>query len=164
MTEQAKFTEIELKAWRAEYAAGATEEQFDLWIANCERRNLIPVQDVVLQIRSSREWDPQTKAKVFVKKAIYITTIAALRKIALRTSKYGGPLPTEWIYIDDDGNPSLVSEVMLPDPADKSRPRTPWAVRSQIVHTDYKQPVTAIARFGAYAQTYKNDEGVFLNQ
>src|SRR5208283_2557870 len=31
-------------------------------------------------------------------------------------------------------------------------------------HQDYEQPVTVVARFGAYAQTFKGDDGsIFLN-
>jgi hypothetical protein len=41
-----------LKALRAEYASKATDDQFNLWIEECRSKDLRPVEDVVLQIRT----------------------------------------------------------------------------------------------------------------
>jgi hypothetical protein len=175
------FTEQELKSIRAVHAPSATDDQFAVWIAHCKQRNLVPGQDVLLQIRTSKEWDPNIRARVPKANLVLVTTISALRKIAERTGKYGGPLPPEWVYLDLDGNPTIKSKVPLcvgkPKSANMAAPesplgptfQTPWAAIACIRRTDWSDPVQGIARFGAYAQTYGgNDEDgnkqVFLNQ
>lgn len=155
-----KFTQEELAAFRAEYAKGATDTQFDLFIAECEARNLRPGTHLVAQLRSSKEYDTTLNASVFVKKIFWITTIGALRLIALRTGQYGGPSDPEFIYLDTDGSPSLVSKIPLPHPENKSLPREPWAVRVSVKRKDFSEPVTSIVRFDAVASTrVLNDNG-----
>jgi hypothetical protein len=145
-----------LKALRAEYASKATDDQFNLWIEECRSKDLRPVEDVVLQIRTSKEYDPDLKAKVAVKKAVYITTIRALTKIASRTGKYKGKLPTEWIYTSPTFQPSIISTIPLPDPENPRLPLEPWAARVRVQHADFPEPVEEVVRFHAYAQTYRN--------
>ena len=152
-TVQSKYTEQELKDWKKEYAGNATEEQFRLWIADCERRNLVPVRDVVLQVRRVSEYDPAVRAKVYKTKAVHITTIGAFRKIAERTGKYGGQLPSTWIYLNAEGMPTLESGVPLPDMGSTIIVRQPWAVRVAVKRNDFDQPTVVVARFWAYAQT-----------
>src|SRR6266436_6873068 len=105
------FTEKDLQALRQEYASNSTDAQFELWISTCKRRNLVPVEDVVLQIRSVKEYDETAKARVFKKKAIFITTIRALLRLAERTGKYKGFTPVEWIYLDNELSPTVFSAI-----------------------------------------------------
>lgn len=163
-TTKLEFTEKQLAAWRKEYASQATDEQFNLWIEDCKMRGLVPVRDVVLQIRGVKEYDAEAGAKVFKKKAIYITTIAALRKLAQRSKLYAGQLPTRWIYLDTDGSPSIESEVPLPVAGSTEAPREPWAVRVRVLRKDFSEPLQHVARFNAYAQTYTKDNKSYLNQ
>src|ERR1700681_4702080 len=109
------YSDKELQALKKEHAPDATQEQFDLWIVECRNRKAVPVHDIFLQIRSVKEWNEDTKTKVFKKKAIYGTTIGFLRKIADRTTHYAGQLPSIWIYLDDQGNPTVESKVALKD-------------------------------------------------
>lgn len=150
----AEFTAKELAALKKEQAAGATDEQFELWIADCRLRELIPGRDVLLQLRTVDEYDPAVRAKVKRTKAIYITTIGGIRKLAEGTGKYAGQLPSKWIYLDDKGLPTIESEVPLPDPAKPPYPLLPWAARATILRKDFDAPVSVVARFWAYAQSY----------
>lgn len=150
-------------ALRREYAEQANDAQFELWIEKCERENLVPVEDVVLQIRSVSEWDAETRSKVKRKRPIYITTVRALLKIASRTGKYQGKLQTEWIYLDAQGMPTISSTVPLPDKDDPTQPRKPWAAKVAVRHADFPDPVVEPVRFDAYAQTVTRDNQTFLN-
>jgi hypothetical protein len=158
-------TQDELDALRKEYASGATIEQFKLWIAMCKHRRLQPVTDIVLQVRKVSEYDPDVRAKIFKSKAIYITTIGALRRLAERTGKYGGVLPAEWVYLDKENNPTITSPLPLPDPNDPKKIREPYAAIARVIRKDFEKPIQGIARFRAYCQTYRDKEGVErLNQ
>jgi hypothetical protein len=158
LTTSLEFSPTELAALKKEHAPGATDEQFELWIADCKRRGLVPVRDVLLQLRTVDEYDPAVRAKVKKTKAIYITTIGAIRKLAERTGKYAGQLPSKWIYLDENHRPTIESEVPLPDPKDERLPLQPWAARATILRKDFSEPISVVARFWAYAQK-SNYEG-----
>lgn len=160
-----KFTQQELDAFRSEYAKGATDAQFDLFISECEARDLRPGSHLVFQLRSAREKDPDTGANIYVKKPFWITTIAALRLIAQRTGQYAGQAPEEYIYLDDGGNPSISSEIPLPSKV-KGVPEEPWVVKSRVFRKGFEQPMVGIARFEAYAGivTPKDGSAPYLNE
>lgn len=158
------YTPDELRAMKNEYAKSASQAQFDLWIAECRNRGLVPVKDVVLQVRATKEWNPETRQKEFVKKSVHITTIQALRKLAERTGKYAGQLPSKWVYLDPvSGLPIIESEIPLPDPGNLKSPKTPWAAKVSVLRTGFQQPITVPARFEAYAQYFSNDGQSSLN-
>jgi len=155
-----EFTDKELKALRTEYASNATDAQFDLWIETCKRRNLVPVEDIVLQLRSVKEYDETAKAKIYKFKVVFITTIRALLKLAERTKKYKGFVPAEYIYLEPEtGLPKVISEIPLPDFQKKDKPMTPWAARVGVKREGFEDPQFTVARFGAYAQSYKDADG-----
>lgn len=151
------FTPEELAAWKNEYAANATQDQFNLWMAECRRRNLRPVADIIMQVRASQEWDPELRAKVSRKRCIFITGYHALRKIAERTNLYAGQQPSVFIYLDSAGLPTIKSDVPLPDPKDHTEAIEPWAVCASILRKDFQEPMRFVARFWAYAQTFNKD-------
>ena len=155
------YTDSELKAMKSEYARSATQQQFDLWIAECRNRGLVPVKDVVLQVRATKEWNPDTKQKEFVKKTVHITTIQALRKLAERTGKYAGQLPSTWIYLDN-ASKRTESDIPLPEPG-TNRPMIPWAAKASVLRKGFEHPITVPARFEAYAQYFSNDGQQSLN-
>jgi phage recombination protein Bet len=157
------FTPEYLKSLRAEYASQATESQFRLWIEECKIRGLMPQRDVVLQIRGVSEYDSETRQKVFRKRAIYITTIQALRRLAERTGKYAGQLPSKWVYLDENGQPGIESDVPLPENKDSAIPKRPWAAKASVLRTGFSNPVTVPARFEAYAQYFTKDNRQQLN-
>ena len=158
-----KFTEQELKVFRAVYAKSASDTQFELFIAECEARNLRPGTHLVFQTRSTKEKDPTTGAFLWVSKGYWITTISALRLIAQRTGEYLGQGPEEYIYLDDDGMPTIISQIPLPQKGSTSIPREPWAVRVAIRRKGFPEPVIGMARFEAVAGFQSRDGGVVLN-
>ena len=168
MSQQLEFSEKELAAIRAEFCKGFTDQQFDVCMTFCRVRNLLPGKHVLFQLRRSKEWDEFAGAKVEVTKIVFITTIDASRLIAQRTGQYGGQAPEQYIYLDDNGAPSIVSEIPLPKlpviPGQTALPREPWAVRTTLYRKDFDQPVTSVARFDAYASTYKTVNGPVLNE
>ena len=156
-----EFTEAELSAFKSEYAKGATDAQFDLFISECKARNLRPGVHLVFQLRSTKEYDETTGAKVWVKKPFWITTIAALRLIAQRTGEYLGQGPDEYVYLDKDGLPTVRSEIPLPHPDPKLRPlpAEPWAARAKVYRKGFAEPMIGMARFEAYATVVTPKDG-----
>ena len=163
-----EFTESELKSLRAEYCKGFTDEQAGTFFAFCRVRNLLPGKHILAQLRRSKEWDEVAGAKIEVTKIVFITTIDASRLIAQRTGQYGGQAPEQYIYLDENGAPSIVSDIPLPKlpvaPGQTALPREPWAVRTTLYRKDFDHPVISIARFDAYASTYKTANGPVLNE
>lgn len=161
-----ELSDKELLAIRAEYAKGFTNEQFDVAMTFCRVRNLLPGKHVLFQLRRSKEWDEIVGAKVEVTKIVFITTIDASRLIAQRTGQYGGQAPEQYIYLDENGSPSLVSEIPLPKlplvSGQTPLPREPWAVKTTVYRKDFDHPVSSVARFDAYASTYKTANGPAL--
>lgn len=155
-----QYSPDDLKKLKEEYAPAATQNQFDVFIKDCEIRGLRPFRDVVLQIRNVQEYDPETRTKVAKKKATYITTIDAFRKISEGTGQYAGLQPTVWIYHDAVAGTFQESLVPLPDPKYPNNPRTPWACRVGVLRKDFTEPIVAVGRFGAFAQTFMSDGSV----
>lgn len=163
-----ELTDKEKAALRAEFCKGFTDEQAEACFTFCRVRNLLPGKHVLFQLRRSKEWDEVVGAKVDVTKIVFITTIDASRLIAQRTGQYGGPAPEQYIYLDDNGTPSLVSEIPLPKlplvPGQTPLPREPWAVKTTVFRKDFDHPVSSVARFDAYASTYKTANGPVLTE
>lgn len=159
-----EFTENELAAIRSEYCAGATDAQFELFISECKARSLRPGPHLVFQLRNAKVYDPDTKTSRFVKKPYWITTIGALRLIALRTGQYGGSTPPEYIYLDDNGDPTVISQIPLPDKVNRGLPREPWAVRISVKRKDFDEPITSVVRFDSVAATQNKDNSFVLTE
>lgn len=157
--QQLEFSQEELAAFRLEYCKGFTDEQFTLAIAECKRRNLVPGQHIVFQLRKSEEWDAELRANTTVKKMVKITTIDALRLISQRTNEYEGQGEGEFYYLDSDQAPSIVSKIPLPHPGFPNTPREPWAASIPIFRKGFREPVKVVARFDAYAVLRKNKAG-----
>jgi hypothetical protein len=169
MSQQLDFTDAEWSALEAEFCKGFTKEQADVCRAFCRVRNLIPGKHVLFQLRRSNEWDEVVNAKVKVTKIVFITTIDAARLIALRSGEYTGQDQETYIYLDENGSPSIESHVPLPQlplpPAGQTAlPREPWAVRTTVYRKSFDHPITSIARFDAYASTYKTEQGPQLTE
>jgi hypothetical protein len=168
MSQQLEFSEKELAAIRAEFCKGFTDAQFDICMTFCHVRNLLPGKHVLFQLRRGKEWDDFAGAKVEVTKIVFITTIDASRLIAQRTGQYGGQAPEQYIYLDENGAPSIISDIPLPKLpvvlGQTALPREPWAVRTTLYRKDFEHPVISIARFDAYASTYKTADGPVLNE
>lgn len=152
--ESLSFSPEQKKAFRAAYAANATDEQFALFISECERRALVPGTHVTFSIKNEREFESTLGAYVPVKKVVMVTKIQALRLIADRAEKYTGRLPFSYIYKTDvqdaDGFVKFhTSSIPLG--------RVPHAVSVDMTRSDWKQPLNTVCRFEAYVQRYQKD-------
>ena len=165
-----KLTDAQWASFAAEFCKGFTKEQAEVCRTFCEVRGLLPGKHVIFNLRSTSEWDEAVGAKVKTTKIIFMTTIDASRLIAERTKLYNGQAPEQYIYLDENGAPSIVSEIPLPQlplkPGQQALPREPWAVRTTVHRRDFTQPITSVARFDAYAATYfdKSKNEVRLNE
>jgi len=147
--EPLKFTDQQKATYRAAFApAGATDEQWNLFVQECERRALVPGKDVVFQLRSAKEYDKDLKRDVYVKKVTFITTIGALRLIADRSGKYEGHGPFIFYYGTEGGE---LKESKIP------LGKQPHAVSVEGFRRDWRVPLFSTARFDAYAQKYEKD-------
>ena len=165
---QLELTDAQWGSFAAEFCKGFTKEQQDVCRTFCQVRGLLPGKHVIFNLRQSSEWDESVHAKVKVTKIIFMTTIDASRLIAERTKLYNGQAPEQYIYLDENGSPTIVSEIPLPQlplPAKGTAalPREPWAVKTTVYRKDFSQPVSSIARFDAYAATYNTNDGPKLN-
>jgi len=152
-------TEAELTALRSEYARGSTDAQWEIFLGECRSRNLRIGQHLVFQLRKAKEYDAVTGAYMTVNKAFWITTISALRLIIERTGKYAGQTQPEYIYLDADGQPTVISTIPLPQKDSDQIPREPWAVRVGIKRKDFDEPIYGLARFEAVATFTKTHDG-----
>jgi hypothetical protein len=149
MIEPLQFTLAEKATYRATYAPTATNDQWQLFINECQRRALVPGVHVIFQLRSAKEWNTDLKANVSVQKVTLITTINALRLIADRSGKYEGHGPFVYYYGNESG---AFDESKIPTG------KIPHAVSVEGFRKDWKVPLFATARYAAYCQT-KDDAG-----
>lgn len=146
MIEAKQFTSAEKEAYRKAFAPTATDDQWSLFINECERRALVPGIHVVFQIRDAKEWNEQLKGQVDVKKVVFITTIAALRLIAERAGKYAGHGPFTYYYKKTDGSLGF-------DESKVPLGTVPHAVSVEGFRKDWQVPLFATARYMPYVQT-----------
>jgi hypothetical protein len=149
MPESLRFTDAEKAAFRSVYCSTATDEQFGLFIQECERRQLVPGKDVVFQLRTSSEWNAELRQKVFIKKVILITTIGALRLIAERCGRYEGRGPFVYYYGAEGGD---LKESKIP------LGKIPHAVSVEGYRKDWRHPLFSTARYDAYVQMQGKDD------
>lgn len=149
MPEPLRFTDAEKAAYRATYAPGASDTQWNLFILECERRALVPGVHVVFNLRSANEWNPTLRESVSVQKVALITTINALRLIAERGGKYEGHSPFIYYYGAEGGDDFTESKIPLG--------RVPHAVSVEGFRKDWKVPLFATARYDAYVQMKGRD-------
>ena len=147
MAEPITFTEQQKSAYRKAYAPTATDDQWNLFVTECERRALIPGAHVVFNLRPAQEYNDALKQKVSVMKVALITTINALRLIAERSGKYEGHSPFLYYYEEESGE---FRETKIP------RGRIPHAVSVEGYRTGWRVPLFSVARYDAYVQTKKD--------
>src|SRR5208282_1193792 len=144
------FTAEQRKNLKAVHAPAATEDQFNFFLNECERRQLVPGTHVVFSLRNAKEYNRTLQQSVDVQKVTLITTVNALRLIAERTGKFEGYGRFTYYYGDNEGQPTIKSEIPLG--------RVPHGVGVQLYRKGWREPVFAFARFDACVQTRKQGD------
>lgn len=128
--------ENKLTLLRETYAKGSTPQEFELFVAVCNRLRLDPF---ARQIYAVKRYDSALKREVMQAQV----SIDGMRLTAERTGQYAGQAAPQWCGPDGRWVDVWLSE------------EPPSAARVSVYRRDFSQPMTAVALFGEYAQ-YKS--------
>lgn len=120
-------------------AKGASDDELAMFMAQAKRTGLDPFSRQIYLIerrsKSGDDWITTRQTQV---------SVDGLRLIAERTAKYAGQLGPMWCGKDGEWKDVWLS----------SEP--PAASKVGIIRTDFAQPLWAVARYDAYAQTTRD--------
>lgn len=136
-TYHTQFTEERISLIKRTIAPTVTNDEFALFIDRCRQTGLDPI---ARQIYALSRYDKQVGGN---KMSIQVS-IDGMRLLAERSGKYAGQVGPFWC--DENGE---WRDVWL-----KSTP--PVAARVGVIHSDFREPLYAVAKYSSYVQTGKD--------